>query len=211
MYSNNHIIIFTRFPVPGKTKTRLIPSLGPEKAADLQRRMTEKVAQEALDVSAEHDVTVSVFYTNGRAEQMTDWLGDTFNYYPQTTGDIGKRMEDAFRLVLQDAAESAILIGSDIPDINREIIEQAICALQESDTVVGPSTDGGYYLIGMTQAVSKKLFKHLFAEIVWSTDQVFEQTIKRLKQAGCSCTILQALQDIDRPEDLKHIQGRALL
>lgn len=207
MLPKNHIILFTRFPVPGKTKTRLIPSLGPQKAADLQRLMTEKVVKEALLAAEEFAATVSVFYTNGTAEQMTEWLGDSCGYYPQSAGDIGLRMKDAFSIILKEPTRSVVLIGSDIPDVNAEIIKKALRSLRSSDTVLGPTYDGGYYLVGVNRDVFKNLGNSLFSEIPWSTDQVLEKTVQRINKTGCSYTLLQTLHDIDRPEDLTLIDN----
>ncbi|MGL1930888.1 MAG: TIGR04282 family arsenosugar biosynthesis glycosyltransferase [Desulfotalea sp.] len=211
MHPQRHIIIFTRFPVPGKTKTRLIPSLGPKRAAELQQKMTEKVAREALIAGENLAASVSIFYTDGTNDQMTEWLGDCFQYYPQSSGDIGMRMEYAFSLILQNTVSSAILIGSDIPGITAEIIEKGMHSLQNSDAVVGPSIDGGYYLIGMNQNVKEKLKTLLFAEISWSTSEVLNKTIQRLNKSECSYALLQSLQDIDRPEDLSSIEDIDLI
>lgn len=211
MHPKNHIIIFTRFPVPGKTKTRLISSLGPERAAELQRKMTEKVAKEALVASKILAAPVSIFYTNGTKEQMTDWLGDCFHYYPQSSGDIGTKMEHAFSLILQNPASSAILIGSDIPGITAKIIEKGFRSLQNSDAVFGPSIDGGYYLIGMNQNVKENLNTLLFSEVPWSTASVLKKTTQRLDKYEYPYELLQSLRDIDRPEDLIFIEDVDLI
>ena len=203
MFANSHIIIFSRYPVPGKTKTRLIPLLGALKAAQLQRTMTEKIAGEALKVAEQHSVPVSVFFTDDTMEEMTSWLGPSFNYHPQIRGDIGSRMDDAFTRTFADSCtQSAILIGSDIPEITAEIITEGFLSLKNKDTVIGPAGDGGYYLIGMKSEDAPQFRKLLFHRIPWSTGEVARITRKRLADAGYSCSLLPLLHDIDRPEDL---------
>ena len=210
MLNDSHIIIFTRFPVPGKTKTRLIPSLGPKRAAELQRNMTEKVAKEALIAAKNLAAPVSIFYTNGTEDEMRAWLGD-FHYYPQVTGDIGVKMSQALRSTLKHDVSSAILVGSDIPGITAAIIENGIFSLKRSDVVLGPSVDGGYYLIGMNHNVAEKLDTLLFSNIPWSTGKVLTTTTDRLKKCNVSFSLLQPLQDIDSPEDISFAKNMKLI
>ncbi|MBW1636716.1 MAG: TIGR04282 family arsenosugar biosynthesis glycosyltransferase [Deltaproteobacteria bacterium] len=203
MFANSHIIIFSRYPVPGKTKTRLIPLLGAQKAAQLQRTMTEKITGETLKVTERYSVPFSVFYTDGTREEMTSWLGSSFNYHLQSKGDIGNRMDDAFTRIFADGlTRSVILIGSDIPEITAEIITDGFLSLENNDTVIGPSKDGGYYLIGMKSEDAPQLRKLLFRQMPWSTSAVAKITGERLAKSGYSCSLLPLLHDIDQPEDV---------
>ncbi len=210
MFANSHLIIFTRYPKPGKTKTRLIPALGSLKAAQLQRKMTEKIAGEALKLQNKQGVDITVFHTRGTREEMAAWLGNSFQYHLQSKGDIGNRMGDAFFHIFNTTAESVILVGSDIPELTSVIIEQGFVSLKKHDTVIGPSRDGGYYLIGMKSKNAPQLIQALFNKIPWSTADVLKVSIQRLADAGYSHSLLTTLRDIDQPDDL-HIAGKMKL
>jgi len=211
MFANSHLIIFTRYPEPGKAKTRLIPALGSLKAAALQCKMTEIIAGEALKLQKKHGVAVAVFYTGGTEKKMAGWLGNSFQYHLQSKGDIGNRMGDAFFHIFNTTAESVILVGSDIPELSSAILEQGFISLKETDTVIGPSRDGGYYLIGMKSKSAPQLIRVLFNEIPWSTGDVLKVSIQRLANAGYSHSLMATLRDIDQPDDLHIAEKMRLL
>ena len=146
---NERLIIFTRYPEAGKTKTRLIPVLGEQGAADLQRRMTEHLISRIDDLSASRSLTLEIRYEGGNATLMRSWLGDNFIYHPQPPGDIGHRMRIALDKTIRDGVENVIIIGTDIPGISADIIKNALEQLSSHDLVLGPARDGGYYLIGV--------------------------------------------------------------
>lgn len=207
MYKNCHLIIFSRFPEPGETKTRLIPTLGQVKAATLQQRMTEKITGEALELIMESGISVTIFYTGSSRKKMSVWLGNSFDYQHQSTGDIGDRMGDAFAKASCNANKFIILIGSDIPEITAEIIRKGFKCLKDVNAVIGPCRDGGYYLVGMRAEDAPQLSNVLFKQIPWSTDAVLQTSLRRLTDFGHSYSLLQTLSDIDRPDDL-HIAER---
>jgi rSAM/selenodomain-associated transferase 1 len=211
MFANSHLIIFTRYPDPGKTKTRLIPAIGSLKAAELQRKMTEKIAGEALKLLNKQGVDITVFHTGGTREEMAAWLGNPFNYLRQSRGDIGNRMGDAFTRVFNSTTGSIILVGSDIPELSSAILEQGFVSLEKHDLVIGPSKDGGYYLIGMKSKDAPQLIQVLFNEIPWSTADVLKVSIQRLADAGYSHSLLATLRDIDQPDDLHIAEKMKLL
>jgi len=211
MLTNCHLIIFSRYPDPGKTKTRLIPVLGPQGAAELQRKMTEKITKQALKIRKNHAVPISLFYTGTTEEKMSYWLGNSFDYHFQCEGDIGKRMGDAFTRTFHHGVRSAVLLGSDIPEITRTIITQGCISLQTEEVVFGPSRDGGYYIIGMRAENAPQIINLLFDRIPWSTKNVLEISVQRLDNAGVSYSLLQTLDDIDRPEDLHIAEALNLL
>ena len=211
MFANSHLIIFTRYPEPGKVKTRLIPALSPLKAAELQRKMTEIIAAEALKLQKKHSVIVTVFYTGGTRRKMAAWLGNSFKYHLQSKGDIGNRMGDAFFHIFNNTAESVILVGSDIPELTSDIVEQGFLSLKKHDTVIGPSRDGGYYLIGMKSKDAPQLSAILFNRIPWSTGDVLKVSIQRLADAGYGHSLLPTLCDIDHPEDIHIAEKMKLL
>ncbi len=212
MLSNSHLIIFTRFPEPGKSKTRLIPALSPEKAAELQQKMTEKIAGQALKLKKERGVPVTIFFTGTTKDKMAAWLGNSFDYHHQCSGNIGCRMSDAFTRTFQYTSESVILIGSDIPELTSEVLAEGFISLKAHDTVIGPSRDGGYYLIGLrVQASQQLVVKTVFDQIPWSTAEVLETSIRRLVESGYSYSLLRTLRDIDRPEDIHIAEEMKLL
>jgi uncharacterized protein len=191
------LLVFTRYPEPGTTKTRLIPALGPEGAADLHRRMAEQTVAEAKKLS---EVTIEVQFVGGDRGRMQSWLGDELCYQPQSSGDLGDRLSEAFRLAFDRAADSVIAIGTDCPDVNADLLLAAFEQLKTYDLVIGSATDGGYYLIGCRCFVPD-----LFVGITWSTAVVFRQTIAIAKHLGLSIAFLPTLSDIDRPEDLGNL------
>lgn len=191
------LIVFTRYPEPGKAKTRLIPALGAEAAADLHRQMTEATLAQIKPLQQSRSLTVEVWFTGGDRVQMQAWLGADLLYQPQPEGDLGDRMAQAFQAAFDSGVEAAIIIGTDCPALTDAVLAQAFQALRQTDLVLGPATDGGYYLIGLRQVVPD-----LFQSIAWSTDRVFQQTVAIASKLHLSLTSLPTLTDVDRPEDL---------
>ena len=196
------LIVFTRFPEPGKTKTRLIPALGERGAADLQRQMTEHVIATAAKGNNRPDLTIEVRYEGGDADSMRTWLGPQLVYHAQGSGDLGRRMVRAFEDAFQASKGAAIVIGSDIPAVSTEIIRQAFEGLQKNDLVIGPAHDGGYYLIGMKSNLPADSYTRLFDSINWGTGNVLSDTLQRVEESGLRFFLLESLDDVDRPEDL---------
>jgi len=196
------LIIFTRYPEIGKAKTRLIPAIGAEKAANLQKQMTELTVKKALELSQKLAVNIHIYFVGGSLDLMRLWLGNNLNFYPQTLGNLGEKMSSAFEDRFQANETEIIIIGTDCPSLNVEILLMAFAQLKNHDLVIGKAEDGGYYLIGL-----KSLEKNLFTNINWSTAQVFQQTI--LIAQKLNLTIydnLPILRDIDHPEDLQFYQ-----
>jgi uncharacterized protein len=196
------LIIFTRFPETGKTKTRLIPALGPKGAARLQRQMTEHIIATAAQVRNRPGLTIEVYHDGGDTDLMQEWLGPQFNYRPQQPGDLGRRMARAFAAAFQDSKKAAVIVGSDIPEISADIIQQAFEGLQKHDLVLGPARDGGYYLIGMNNTIPAQTYTRLFEDINWGTGQVLSQTLQTARASGLRFILLEPLGDVDRLVDL---------
>jgi rSAM/selenodomain-associated transferase 2/rSAM/selenodomain-associated transferase 1 len=196
------LIVFTRFPEPGKTKTRLIPALGANGAARLQRQMTEHIMATAANAGSRPDLSIEVCHEGGSTASMRKWLGSRFRYRPQRPGDLGRRMAGAFKEAFQDANRAAVIIGSDVPGISANTIRQAFEMLQEHDLVLGPAHDGGYYLIGMKHTIGSETCSRLFDGINWGTARVFSQTLQIAADSGLRFTLLKPLGDVDRPADL---------
>ena len=196
------LIVFTRFPETGKTKTRLISQLGAGGAARLQRRMTEHTIATAAKASHRPGLKVEVRHEGGSKELMQKWLGPHFSYRPQGPGDIGRRMARAFEAAFQEGAGVAVIIGSDIPRISADIIHQAFDGLQTNDLVFGPARDGGYYLIGMKNTIPFETYCRLFDGINWGSGEVLSQTLQNARESGLRFILLETLGDVDRPVDL---------
>jgi len=198
------IIIFSRYPQPGLTKTRLIPELGPDGAASIQRTMTEQIVQTARQLVHNRQIQISIYYAGGSHQQMAQWLGRDLLYHEQIGVDLGQKMMFAFEDARCRGLRRTVLVGSDCPDIDCQLITDALVALQSNQLVLGPATDGGYYLIGTTSELPPNNLSLLFTDIIWGTSDVFEKTINRAHDAGISTSILKKLHDIDYPKDLTY-------
>lgn len=188
----------------GQAKTRLIPSIGPKKAARLQKLMTEHVLDQALEFCNKKNkgrIKISVYCTGGRIKEFKAWLGPKIDYQIQPRGELGLKMGQVFRKACKFRKEPVVLIGSDLPGLRSEIFQQAFAVLEKSDLVLGPATDGGYYLIGM-----KVFYPELFQNIEWGTGRVYKKTIAIIEQLGLDFQELPTLQDIDRAEDLDQLR-----
>ena len=191
------LIIFIRFPYIGKVKSRLATSLGAEIATKVYQLCAEHVFQESNWVSSK--IQKYVFYSDsGDEEKIKQWAGSRFRFSPQVQGNLGKKLNDAFRTVFDGGTQKAIIVASDVPDLSAEIIDDAVDRLDENDIVIGPCYDGGYYLLGM-----KKLYGQLFQEVAWSTEHVYRQTLYNAKEIDLKAYSLPCLVDIDTEDDLR--------
>ncbi len=178
-------------------KTRLASAIGDKMAANLYKRFL-------LEMLYTLNGGTFLFYLYYSPESplsgLKDWLGDHYLYMPQSGENLGERMKNGFLEAISMNFKRVLLIGSDIPDLPLEFIEEAFTSLREKDAVIGPSFDGGYYLIGFR----KETFSpRVFEGIHWSTGSVFEKTLKILEQEGLVVHTLQPLRDIDTVEDLR--------
>ena len=195
------VIIFTRFPEAGTTKTRLIPLLGRKKAASLQRAMTEKLLAAAEAIPASLGVRLTICFSGGSKTLMAGWLGD-HRYQEQQGEDLGEKMEHAFREIFKAGAEQAILVGCDIPSIDTPLLSRAVTLVKEKEVVIGPTCDGGYYLIGFNKKHATEMYPAIFHDIVWSSERVFETTMQKITALKIAPVVLSRHHDIDVPEDL---------
>jgi len=204
------IVIFTRYPEAGTTKTRLIPSLGPENAARLQRAMTEKLltAIEAMPLS--RGCRLKICFTGGTRAQMKQWLGD-HPFEEQQGCDLGEKMEHAFQESFNNGAEQVVLVGSDIPSIDTDLMSLAVTLVTKEELVIGPTFDGGYYMIGFNRKCAAALYPEIFHDIPWSNANVLASTIDTVTTLGLSYKLLPKHHDIDTPEDLPYAEKWQLL
>lgn len=197
------IILFTRYPAPGRCKTRLIPALGEDGATRLHQRMTRLVLAQLAELAALHPHHLEIHHDGGDQTQMRSWLGLNHHYRQQTDGDIGCRMQAAIKPHL-GRTQRLLLIGSDCPDLSAAVMHEAMTALTTNDLVLGPAYDGGYYLIGMGVKISTIHCDNLFQNIAWGTNTVYTNTINKAAQQQLRCHTLVKLHDIDTPADLRY-------
>jgi rSAM/selenodomain-associated transferase 1 len=191
------VILFVKLPEKGRVKSRLALQVG----EDVAMRLYENMVLDVIDMLKRGRIPFRICFTPPDArDQLTGWLGREYDYLPQTGDHLGNRMEEAFAGVFSGDVEEMLLIGSDIPGLTTEVIEEAFTELLTNDAVIGPADDGGYYLIGFR----KKSFEPgIFHDIVWSTSTVFRETMDKLHDALLKVHILPELTDIDTLEDLR--------
>jgi uncharacterized protein len=187
---NDRLIIMTKYPEPGQTKTRLIPALGAIGAAELHWQLGATTVAKLAAFSPE------IHYAGGSESLMQQWLGD-FKFVSQSTGNLGDRMSHAFAQGFQSGCDRIVMIGTDCPAIDSPLIKTAFATLLQNDLVLGPASDGGYYLIGL-----RSDHPSLFNGINWSTETVLSETLTIADHSQISYKLLPMLSDIDRPEDL---------
>lgn len=197
MNHKKKLIIFTRFPEPGTTKTRLIGTLGASGAAELHRQMAEMAVGVAVELKNSTGIAIEIQFAGGDDFKMRQWLGNDFEYAAQIGLDLGERMNNAFQAGFDQGYDRIVIVGSDCPGLTSGILKKAFQALDHHPVVLGPAADGGYYLIGMKQHPL-----NVFQGIPWGTTNVMEATRKALSGLQASCTLLERLSDVDTPEDL---------
>jgi rSAM/selenodomain-associated transferase 2/rSAM/selenodomain-associated transferase 1 len=195
--SSDKLIVFTRFPHPGKVKTRLIPALGDAGAATLHEAMTLHTLRWADCFSRGNPHALEVRFDGGDLSQMKQWLGANRQYAEQEQGDLGRRMEQAFQENFANKSKHVVLVGIDCPQLTVFHVREAFSALKIFDMVIGPTEDGGYYLIALNRCVPE-----LFKSIEWGTEAVFEKTMERANQHNLNVHVLGKLRDVDTPADL---------
>ncbi|UJH66286.1 TIGR04282 family arsenosugar biosynthesis glycosyltransferase [Allomuricauda sp. SCSIO 65647] len=189
------LLIFTRNPEPGKCKTRLAKTIGDEAALEVYLfllRHTQKITQYLT-------VEKRVYYS----EEIWDddiWKDGNYTKKLQLGNDLGERMQDAFQAGFNDRFEKIIIIGSDMYELSEADLNKAFDALDDSDYVVGPAHDGGYYLLGM-----KKMNAKLFKNKKWGTESVLQATLTDLKND--QITLLEERNDVDLYKDIKGIEA----
>ena len=189
----NTLLIFIKNPEKGKVKTRLAQTLGAEQALKIYHELLRHTRKVALGVDARRMLFYSDFI-----DEEDEWSPQDFQKMVQHGADLGERMSNAFLLGLISPEDKAVIIGSDCPLLSPEVIYTAFQKLEEYPFVVGPATDGGYYLLGMRQHTPA-----LFQEMEWSTNQVLPLTLEKIEQLGAAYFILPELPDIDYEEDWK--------
>ncbi|NNL30463.1 MAG: DUF2064 domain-containing protein, partial [Gemmatimonadetes bacterium] len=188
--------VFAKAPVPGRVKTRLAADVGDLAAVEIYRTL----GRMTVDALRGGDYRLVVFGTPADSASLTSiahWLGpEDIEVHPQPDGDLGHRMARAVEHALDDA-QAVVIVGTDIPGIDEETVDEAFRLLRDHDVVVGPATDGGYYLVGLTRPRPE-----LFAGIEWSTPRVLPQTLERIAARRLTVALLTAKSDVDTADDL---------
>ena len=195
MYSDNVLILFIKSPRLGQVKKRLQPELSAHEALLLYKAMTEDLVVRLREGSLS-DIKV-LFWPPEAEKELQDWLGNHFDYVPQQGADMGERMYFSFEHVFAKQYKRAVLVGSDIPTMDVTTIESAFSKLKRYDVVLGPSVDGGYYLIGLNSP-----HPELFRNVGWGTNMVREQTLRAAKKCSLTVDELKPETDIDTFSDV---------
>ncbi|GAF38260.1 hypothetical protein FC83_GL001784 [Agrilactobacillus composti DSM 18527 = JCM 14202] len=190
-------ILFTRIPTPNKVKTRLQARLSGIEASQVQGDMLQDFFAKFRNFPVQQHIDVFVAYSDEQDPSIfLTTLPRTFKAMPQVGADMGQRMQNVFASVFALGYEAVVLTGSDIPGLEPALITTAFSKLQ--DVVIGPSPDGGYYLIGCRAGID--LAPMFTSPIAWGQDTVYETTMKLLQQVHIA--LLKPLQDVDYPKDL---------
>ncbi|WP_339893847.1 TIGR04282 family arsenosugar biosynthesis glycosyltransferase [uncultured Algibacter sp.] len=183
------VIVFVKNIKLGKVKTRLAKTIGNQGASEVYNELVQVTEKATENLS----VDKRIYFSDAVVE--TIWKND---YKTVQHGvDLGERMKNAFKKGFEDGYEHIVLIGSDLPDITANHINQGLEALKQNQMTFGPAEDGGYYLIGLS-----KMHHFVFDNKPWSETNLLEETLSELKENGVTFTTLDILNDIDTYEDL---------
>jgi uncharacterized protein len=193
---DNALVVMTKAPLPGESKTRLVPPLTFEEAAALARAL---LIDQLDHVTSFNGAELFVAFAPQNAAAFFHALVPSgFCCFSQEGEDLGQRMSHAFRHLFTRGFESILLMGSDLPPIPLQTFDTAYALLSAGpDIVLGPAEDGGYYLVGM-----RRLVVDIFEGIHWSRADVLDRTLEKIERAGLSYELLPLWHDIDKPEDL---------
>lgn len=196
----NGLLYFVKKPLRGRVKTRL--ALNDEQRLGIYRAFIEDVSQQLAQVDAD----IWVCHAPAEAEDyFCTWLGEQFNYLAQEEGDLGTRLASACKTLQQRSYQKIAVIGSDIPEINAALIDDAFASLDNYDSCIGPCPDGGYYLLGIN---SHRYSPTIFSDIEWSSAAVLKQSVAAIETLGLSLQRLESRDDIDTLDDLRDYAQR---
>jgi uncharacterized protein len=191
--AKKHLIIFVKNPVLGNVKTRLAATIGDEKALEIYQLLLRYTR----DLTQRFPVSKTVYYSDF-IDVNDIWSNSVYKKSLQKGEDLGQRMKNAFIDSFESGFERVCIIGCDCYQLTATVLNNAFDNLATSDVTIGPSTDGGYYLLGMN-----RLHSALFEGIAWSTPEVLEQTLHILDDYHLQVSFLPLLTDVDEEKDLK--------
>ena len=195
----DRLLVFAKAPAAGRVKTRLTPPLPPDEAAALY----EACLRDVVALCARERARVELWYHED--DHAGAYFAREFPHLlqtPQTEGHLGAKMHDAFTRSFADGAQRALIVGSDVPTIPENVLNMAVAALRDAEMVVGPTLDGGYYLIGFTAEAWARA-QTVLHDVAWSTNLVFRTTVDRAAQAGLHLHVLPGWYDVDTIQDLR--------
>jgi rSAM/selenodomain-associated transferase 1 len=198
----NALVILTKAPQPGQSKTRLVPPLSYAEGADLARAL---LLDQLQNIARFDGARLFIAFTPETAAGFFEgFIAQGFTCFAQRGQSLGERMSHAFEHLFASGFENIILIGSDLPTLSVKFFQQAYAELEKSaDVVLGPSADGGYYLIGMNRMITA-----IFDDIAWSSADVLCQTIQKLDDLGLKHELLSEWYDIDTAKDLERLRSQ---
>jgi uncharacterized protein len=197
---SSHLVVFVKAPVPGTVKTRLTLRYTPQQAADIYRAFVQDVLLQAQRIPV--DLRVLAYSPPGERDRLAEPAPEGWVMTPQADTDLGGRMASAAAERFNAGAERVVIIGTDAPTLPDEYLTRAFDLLQSNDIVVGPSTDGGYYLVGLASPISE-----IFRDIDWSSERVLGQTVDRVRAAGLTLGLLPPWYDVDTPDELEFLRA----
>jgi len=187
--SKNLLIVFVKNSILGKVKTRLAKTIGDMGAFEVYKELVAITEKETQGISVDRHVYFSDVIIPSKWDKDAKFV--------QEGEDLGEKMKNAFQHGFNQGYENIVLIGSDLPNISKEIIESGFESLKNNDVVFGPAEDGGYYLIGLS-----KMNTSIFDNKPWSQSTLLDVTLQQLSEQNSSVDLLVALNDIDTFEDL---------
>lgn len=193
LMTKERLILFVKNPELGKVKTRLAKSIGDEKALAIYFKLLSNAHEMTESLSCD----VAIYYSK-YIDSEDYWDNKKYKKYIQQGETLGDKMHNAIADSLALGYVKVSLVGSDIYDLNADIINDSFKKLDTADVVLGPAEDGGYYLVGM-----KRPNKDIFNLKEWSTTEVYNETVALIQQAGLTYTTTEVLNDIDNLDDLK--------
>jgi hypothetical protein len=197
------LVVFAKDPIPGRVKTRLNPCITPDEAAKLYKAFSLDIISSARKLKC---INVTVAYTPNDAEKAFRKLVEQpINFLPQKGKNLGERMKNAFKQSFTEGAERVVIIGTDSPTLPVSYIQKAFDVLKKIPVVIGPTFDGGYYLVGLS-----KQNDDIFDDIEWATSRVFGQTLTRIKSLNTQLYVLPPWYDVDTSEDLEFLRSHLL-
>ncbi|HUT00213.1 MAG TPA: TIGR04282 family arsenosugar biosynthesis glycosyltransferase [Candidatus Thermoplasmatota archaeon] len=200
---NTCILLFVKYPEKGKVKRRLTTDIDEETIQELYRCFVDDTLTTIKKINTHLFIC---FFPVDAEKKFHEWLGSIFSFLPQKGTDLGEQMKNCFSDAFTKGFRKVVLMGSDSPDLPEAFLQSAFAELQTHDVVLGPSSDGGYYLIGFRNTT---FTPNILEEIHWSTPMVFKETMAKIKGTNQSVSILPIWSDVDTITDLRNLVSRS--
>ena len=192
------LVLFARKPEPGAVKTRLHTRYTPDQAAAIYRAFILDTLNAAKDATV--DRRCIACDPPGSEPEIAVLAGRGWVLFPQVCADLGERMHQAARHCFDLGARRVVIVGTDVPSLPPRHVDRAFELLRANEVVLGPSMDGGYYLVGLARPL-----REIFHDVAWGTERVFDQTLERARALALAVGVLPSWYDVDTPEQLDHL------